>query len=91
VLFRRSSMSELNEYLQRDYQSGHMSDIYKVEYVRLGEQAVKARIIIIPTNQELPWSGVFAKKKDAKCAAADLALDALRAQEQESKEARVRN
>ena len=82
-------MSELNEYLQRDYQSGHMSDIYKVEYVQLGEQAVKARIIIIPTNQELPWSGVFGNKKDAKRAAADLALDALRAQE--SKEARVRN
>jgi hypothetical protein len=89
VLFRRSSMSELNEYLQRDYQSGHMSDIYKVEYVRLGEQAVKARIIIIPTKQKLPWSDVFANKKDAKRAAADLALDALRAQE--SKEARVRN
>jgi hypothetical protein len=89
VLFRRSSMSELNEYLQREYQSGHMSDIYKVKYVQLGEQAVKARIIIIPTNQELPWSDVFANKKDAKRAAADLALDALRAQE--SKEARVRN
>jgi hypothetical protein len=89
VLFRRSSMSELNEYLQREYQSGHMSDIYEVKYVRLGEQAVKARIIIIPTKQKLPWSDVFANKKDAKRAAADLALDALRAQE--SKEARVRN
>jgi hypothetical protein len=89
VLFRRSSMSELNEYLQREYQSGHMSDIYKVKYVQLGEQAVKARIIIIPTKQKLPWSDVFANKKDAKRAAADLALDALRAQE--SKEARVRN
>ena len=89
MLFRPSSMSELNEHLQREYQSGHMSDIYKVKYVQLGEQAVKARIIIIPTKQELPWSDVFANKKDAKRAAADLALDALRAQE--SKEARVRN
>ena len=91
MLFRPSSMSELNEHLQREYQSACMSDIYKVLYVRVGEQAFKARIIIIPTNQELPWSGVFGKKKDAKRAAADLALDALRAQEQESKEARVRN
>ena len=89
MLFRPSSMSELNENLQREYPSACTSDIYKVEYVRLGEQAFKARIIIIPTNQELPWSGVFGKKKDAKRAAADLALDALRAQE--SKEARVRN
>ena len=88
--FRRNSMSELVEYLQREYRPPCMSDIYAVDCVATSTAPVqfKARIVIIRTGRELEWSGPFGNKKAATHAAADLALIALRAQGQGSNGAR---